>query len=174
MLDAIQKCENKPFKKTAEKKVIEILKENMCSNMMGPRTVINKDERSHYLYILNQIDGMFIDDVRDMISNAIEKFLNRTSEFDTLNSAHLIKEFMWQNNLPLNYSLDNMPKSQNLPDIYALNFALNLFERDYAIKNSSIVGQHPLLFKLDEVESIDIDNEIDFEFAEFMYKKYRM
>ena len=85
MLDAIQKCENKSFKKTAEKKVVEILKENMCSNMVGPRTVINKDERSHYLYILNQIDGMFIDDVRDMISNAIEKGSTEERDYAQLN-----------------------------------------------------------------------------------------
>lgn len=89
MLDAIQKCENKPFKKTAEKKVIEILKENMCSNMMGPRTVINKDERSHYLYILNQIDGMFIDDVRDMISNAIEKGSKEERDYQQSNTGYV-------------------------------------------------------------------------------------
>lgn len=110
----------------------------------------------------------------ESIKTAIHNFLNKPAKNDTLNSAHLIKEFLWKDGKPLNYSLDLMPKSQNLPDIYALNFAINIFERQYAIKNSSIVGRHPILFKLDEVESIDIDNEIDFEFAEFMYKKYRM
>lgn len=105
------------------------------------------------------------------VSNAIHAFLNRTSDNDTLNSAHLIKEFLWKDGQPLNYDLDKMPKSQNLPDIYALNFALNIFEREYAIQNSSIVGRKPILFKLEELEAVDIDNEIDFEFAEFMYKK---
>lgn len=107
----------------------------------------------------------------ESVTNAIKVFLNKPTENDTLNSAHLIKEFLWQNGKPINYDLDNMPKSQNLPDIYALNFALNIFERDYAIENSSIVGRNPLLFKLDELEATDIDNEIDFDFAEFMYKK---
>ena len=108
------------------------------------------------------------------MSNAIKAFIKKDSQYDTLNTAHLIKEFMWLNNKPINYELDNMPKSQNLPNIYALNFALNIFDRQYAIDNSSIVGKHPLLFELDSIEATDIDNEIDFEFAEFMYKKYRM
>lgn len=110
----------------------------------------------------------------DSVSNAINAFLNKDSKYDTLNSAHLIKEFMWLDGRPINYDLNNMPKSQNLPNIYALNFALNIFERQYAIDNSSIVGKNPLLFELDAVEATDIDNEIDFEFAEFMYKQYRM
>ncbi len=110
----------------------------------------------------------------ESVSNAIKAFIKKDSQYDTLNTAHLIKEFMWLNNKPINYELDNMPKSQNLPNIYALNFALNIFDRQYAIDNSSIVGKHPLLFELDSIEATDIDNEIDFEFAEFMYKKYRM
>lgn len=110
----------------------------------------------------------------ESVSNAINAFINKDPQYDTLNSAHLIKEFMWLNEKPLNYELDSMPKSQNLPNIYALNFALNIFERKYAIDNSSIVGKHPLLFELDEIEATDIDNEIDFEFAEFLYNRYRM
>lgn len=107
----------------------------------------------------------------ESVSNAIKAFLNRDVQYDTLNSAHLIKEFMWLGGKPINYELDSMPKSQNLPDIYALNFAINIFERQYAIDNASIVGKHPLLFELDAIEATDIDNEIDFDFAEFMYKR---
>ena len=110
----------------------------------------------------------------ESVSNAIIAFENKDNQYDTLNSAHLIKEFMWLDGKPINYDLENMPKSQNLPNIYALNFALNIFERQYAIDNASIVGKHPLLFELDAFEATDIDNEIDFEFAEIMYKKYRM
>ncbi len=108
------------------------------------------------------------------LNQAIKTFLNKSNKYDTLNSAHLIKEFLWKDNIPLNYSIDKMPKSQDLPNIFALNFAINIFTKEYGIKNSSIVGNHPLLYELDSIECIDIDNEIDFEFAEFMYKKYRM
>jgi len=111
----------------------------------------------------------------ETVSRAIHAFYQaKENGFDTLNSAHLVKEFLWLDGKPINYELNKMPKSQNLPDIYALNFALNIFDRKYGIENSSIVGKKPFLFNLDLVEATDIDNEIDFDFAEFMYKKFFM
>ena len=47
-------------------------------------------------------------------------------------------------------------------------------KRETMIEAKDIVGFKPLLVPISYEESVDIDNEIDFEFAEFMYKKYRM
>lgn len=91
--------------------------------------------------------------------------------FDSLNSAHLIKEFMFKDNLPINYDLRRQPRSQDLPDIAALNFAINIISRETMIKNRNVVGEKPNIFIIDEVEATDIDNLIDFEFAEFVYRK---
>ena len=91
--------------------------------------------------------------------------------FDSLNSAHLVKEFMFYQNKPVNYDLRHQPRSQDLPDYYALNFAINIITRDNMIKCKNVVGQCPWIFGIDEIEATDIDNPIDFEFAEFIYKK---
>jgi CMP-N-acetylneuraminic acid synthetase len=40
------------------------------------------------------------------------------------------------------------------------------------MKRKSIVGEKPYFLELDKIESVDIDDEFDFEFAEFLYKKY--
>lgn len=37
----------------------------------------------------------------------------------------------------------------------------------------NVVGIKPKIFLIDEVEATDIDNPLDFEFAEFVYKKGR-
>jgi len=37
------------------------------------------------------------------------------------------------------------------------------------IDRANVVGQHPKLVTLDRIESIDIDDQLDFEFAEFVY-----
>ena len=42
------------------------------------------------------------------------------------------------------------------------------------IKRRAFVGYKPYLLPVDDIEGIDIDTELDFEFAEFLYKKYRM
>lgn len=109
----------------------------------------------------------------ETIINAIEtykKFME-SQEFDSLNSAHLIKEFMFQNNLPINYDLRHQPRSQDLPDIAALNFAISIISKEKMIECKNVVGYKPNIYVIDEVEATDIDNPIDFEFAEFVYKK---
>ena len=95
----------------------------------------------------------------------------RKGECDSLNSAHLIKEFMFRDGKPLNYDLKNQPRSQDLPDIAALNFAVNILPKQTMIECKNVVGTRPHLFLIDEVEATDIDNMIDFEFAEYLYKK---
>ena len=109
----------------------------------------------------------------ETIVKAIEtykKFMEGNS-FDSLNSAHLIKEFMFKDNLPINYDLRHQPRSQDLPDIAALNFAISIISREKMIECKNVVGYKPNIYIIDEVEATDIDNPIDFEFAEFVYKK---
>ena len=107
------------------------------------------------------------------IIDAIEAYkeMAASGAFDSLNSAHLIKEFMFKDNLPINYDLRHQPRSQDLPDIAALNFAISIISRDKMIECKNVVGYKPNIYILDEVEATDIDNPIDFEFAEFVYKK---
>lgn len=107
----------------------------------------------------------------DTITRAIEEYCDYREEFDSLNSAHLVKEFMFQNGKPLNYDLRHQPRSQDLPDIAALNFAVNVLERQTMIDCMNVVGRKPRLFIIDELEASDIDNPIDFDFTEFVYKQ---
>ena len=63
------------------------------------------------------------------------------------------------------------PNSQNLPEIVKLNFAINIIEKNLCLKKS-VIGDNPLFHKLNEIEGVDIDTMLDFEFAEFLHKKY--
>lgn len=107
----------------------------------------------------------------DTITNVIKTYLNEKNMFDSINTAHLVKEFMFLDNKPINYDLLNQPRSQDLPNIYALNFALSVISRDKMIDCKNVVGRVPRMYEIDEYESIDIDNNIDFEIAEFLYRK---
>ena len=109
--------------------------------------------------------------IRDeSVSNAIREFNALGSRYDSLNTAHMIKEFLWLDGKAINYNPAEMPKSQNLPDILALNFAVNIIRREDILKAKSIVGARPYLYPISQTEATDIDNEIDFAFAEFYYK----
>ena len=119
---------------------------------------------------INCTNPLLIDDT---IVKAIEAYKGfvESGEFDSLNSAHLIKEFLFKDNLPINYDLRHQPRSQDLPDIAALNFAISIISREKMIECKNVVGYKPNIYLIDEVEATDIDNPIDFEFAEFVYKK---
>ena len=108
----------------------------------------------------------------ETIIAAIDKYkeLAAAGQYDSLNSAHLIKEFMFVNNKPINYDLKHQPRSQDLPDIAALNFAVSIISKEKMIANKNVVGEKQYIYIIDEVEATDIDNQIDFDFAEFMYK----
>lgn len=106
----------------------------------------------------------------ETLEKAIEAYKNM-AEYDSLNSAHLVKEFMFLDNVPVNYDLKKQPRSQDLPDYYALNFAISIISREKMIACKNVVGDKPWIYGIDEIEATDIDNPIDFEFAEFVFKK---
>ena len=107
----------------------------------------------------------------DSYANAIRTYKEISSKFDSLNSANLVKEFMFLDNKPINYDLEHQPRSQDLPDIYALNFAVSIISKENMIKYKNVIGRTPYMYGLSEAESIDIDTEFDFEIAEFFYRK---
>ena len=110
----------------------------------------------------------------ETITKTIRFFMSEKAEHLSVNSAHLVKEFMFLDNKPINYDLENQPRSQDLPDIYALNFAISILKRETMILCRNIVGKNVKIYGIDYYEAIDIDNELDFEIAEYLYRKKRM
>ena len=76
---------------------------------------------------------------------------------------------MWLGEKAINYDPKRHPRSQDLPDIYALNFAVNLLPRELMIENRNILGNKFYPYMLDEVEAIDVDTEYEFMLAEYLY-----
>ncbi len=105
------------------------------------------------------------------IKKAIQTYKNLDSKYDSLVSVNAVRLFMWQNGIPLNYDESKKPRSQDLPKIFALNYAVHIFPHEI-LKRGRIVGQKPFLFELNKLEALDIDEPLDFEIAEFLYKKY--
>ncbi len=106
----------------------------------------------------------------ETVSNIINFYLKNCKYYDSVNSAHLIKEFLFKDGKPINYELKHQPRSQDLPAIYALNFAVSVIAREKMISGMNVVGDNPFIFGIDEIEATDIDNQIDFDFAEYVYK----
>lgn len=93
---------------------------------------------------------------------------------DTIVTGKLLKEFLFKGNVPLNFSLDNHPKSQDFNEISSVNFGLCLLSKRKIIETKTILGNKPRIVLVDEIEGIDIDTMLDFEFAEYVYKSNKM
>lgn len=106
------------------------------------------------------------------VSACIRRYFEIAEEgYDSLNTANDVKEFLWENNKPINYDPEHTPRSQDLPDIVMLNFALNIIRRERMVEIKHYIGKRPYIHKISREDAIDVDDMLDFEFAEFMYKK---
>ena len=107
------------------------------------------------------------------IQNALNTFLN-SDLYDSLNSVSAEKKFLWKDMKPINYDINVTPKSQDLPNIISLNFAITIIQKKVMIERKNVIGYKPSFFELDKVESLDIDDLIDFKIAELMYEELGM
>ncbi len=135
----------------------------------------------HWLHIAETTPGeiVFLAQVTSPLlrvssmQNALNTFLS-SDKYDSINSVSAEKKFLWKNKKPINYDINVTPKSQDLPDIVSLNFAITIIQKHTMMKRKNVVGYKPTFFELDKVESLDIDDLIDFKIAELMYKELGM
>lgn len=104
------------------------------------------------------------------IIKAVDAFFANTAH-DTVATVSEVKEFLWQDNEPLNYSREKSPNSQDLPDIYALNFGITITDKQSLLANKNIIGADPKFIVTSDIESLDIDTPLDFYLAEKIYIK---
>lgn len=107
----------------------------------------------------------------ETIRQCIE-FYKENDSCDSVNTANSVNEFLFLNNSPINYKLTEQPRSQDLPPIMSLNFAVNVISKENMLKYKNIVGLNPYLYLIDDIEGLDIDTPLDFEIAEYLYKNY--
>lgn len=110
----------------------------------------------------------------DTIRSAIGKFYEVEGEYDSVNSVSPVHEFLFKDGKPINYSLERQPRSQDLPRIYSLNWAFNIIRPETILRTRNMVGTNPFMYEVDPVEGFDIDYPLDFEFAEYLYRRLRL
>ncbi len=102
-------------------------------------------------------------------SRMIQAYFNRGPRFDSLVSADLIKHHLWTPEAPLNYDYDASPNTQDLPDIYMINFGACIINRALQQSLRNAVGRRPAFFALPKDEAVDIDDEQDFRIAQALW-----
>jgi CMP-N-acetylneuraminic acid synthetase len=100
---------------------------------------------------------------------ALETYHGRdTRAFDSLMAVTVLQTFLWNDTGPMNYSrtVTRWPRTQDLPPVYEVNSAVFLIDAALGRQLGDRVGNSPLLFPLDKVTAIDVDDHESFRLAE--------
>lgn len=84
--------------------------------------------------------------------------------YDSAFSVSKIQTFCWFNNRPLNYSLIDIVRTQDIKPVYWETSAFYMFKRS-VIDNDRRIGDNPFIVQTDRIESIDIDEREDYDLA---------
>ena len=101
----------------------------------------------------------------------VETYRSLEGDYDSLATVTHLEEYIWNDLGAVNYDPNHHPRSQDLPKWYCLNFAVNILPKKIMYNHKNIVGKRFYPYFLDEIESVDVDNIVDFQYAEFLYKK---
>lgn len=106
------------------------------------------------------------------IEEGIKKFLSITPMYDSLFSVTRKQVRYWDPlSRPLNHNPNILLRTQDLPPVYEENSCMYLFTKEILEKKHNRIGDRPFLYEMAEIEAQDIDVELNFLVAEFLYKK---
>ena len=104
------------------------------------------------------------------ITRAIEKFLEELPKYDSLFSVTRLQTRLWDAEArPLNHDPKILLRTQDLPPIFEENSNVYIFSREVLETYRNRIGRHPLMFEINRIEAWDIDEELDFRFAESLF-----
>lgn len=99
----------------------------------------------------------------ETVENAVDKV--RSGEYDSAFTARKIQTFSWYQGKPVNYKLDDIPKTQDLEPVYVETSAFFCFRKNIWTEHGRRIGFKPYIQEVDEIEAIDIDTMEDYNFA---------
>lgn len=101
------------------------------------------------------------------IHQAIEKFKTQR-EFDSLFSVTKLQtRLYWEDVRPINHNPNELIRTQDLPPVFEENSNFFIFTKS-SFKNAANkrIGKKPMMYEMDKLESVDIDEPHDFILAE--------
>ena len=114
------------------------------------------------IYILAHATSPFIRTAT--IEDAVARV--ESGEYDSAFSAERVQTFAWWRGQTLNYSLEHVPRTQDLEPVYVETSAFFVFRADVWREKHRRIGDKPYMAVTDRIESMDIDNPDDFLLAE--------
>lgn len=117
------------------------------------------------IYVMTHTTAPFIS--AESIEKGIDAVLSGMN--DSAFAAKKLQDFLWKNGTPFNYSLENIPRTQDLEPLYQETSGFYIYERHVITELGRRIGQSPFIVEVNEIEAVDIDEKEDFEIADAVY-----
>ncbi|MBQ9590198.1 MAG: acylneuraminate cytidylyltransferase family protein [Butyrivibrio sp.] len=117
------------------------------------------------IYLMSHATSPFVK------KNSIEYGLNavKSGKYDSAFAAVKVQDFLWADSKPMNYDLDNIPRTQDLKLLYKETSGFYIYEKEVITSLHRRIGYNPLIVEVSEIEAVDIDEMEDFMIAEAIF-----
>lgn len=101
---------------------------------------------------------------KETLKNALNKVLH--DGYDSAFTARKMQTFAWYKGRPVNYELDNVPRTQDMEPVFIETSAFFIFKKELWLKYGRRIGFRPYIQEVEEIEAVDIDTKDDLKFAQ--------
>lgn len=122
------------------------------------------------VYVMSHATAPFVQ--ISSIKSGLDSIIERG--YDSAFTVKEMKDFIWKDNKPMNYCLDQIPRTQDLNPLYVETSGFYMYKKEVILKYNRRIGLNPYLVKVDEIEACDIDEYNDFLIADAIqyYKQF--
>lgn len=113
------------------------------------------------VYVLAHTTSPFIK--TETIENALAHILS--GENDSAFSAERIQTFAWYQGRPINYDLNDVPRTQDMEPIWVETSAFFMFKKEIFTEHNRRIGYNPFIQEVSGIEAVDIDEKKDYDLA---------
>jgi len=107
----------------------------------------------------------------ETIDKAIEAFFVQ-KEHDALFSVTPVKtRYYWPDGIGINHNPKHLIRTQDLDPIYEENSCFYIFSRETNKRVKNRLGSNPMMYPINRLEAVDIDDMEDFYWAEFLIQR---
>ena len=118
------------------------------------------------VYVMTHATSPFIK------SDSIQRGLDAVKEggYDSAFAVKKIQDFLWKDGRPLNYDLDNIPRSQDIEPLWEETSGFYIYERGVIMEKNRRIGDKPYMVEVNGIEATDINTPEDWEIANTLFK----
>lgn len=113
------------------------------------------------VYVLAHTTSPFVE--ISSIENALSHILS--GENDSAFSAEKIQTFAWYQGKPVNYDLQDVPRTQDIEPVWIETSGFFMFRKEIFTLHHRRIGFHPYIQEVSGMEAVDIDEKKDYELA---------